>query len=411
MAAENLVVVGGGAAGFFCAINAARLNPGLSVVILEKSPKLLSKVRVSGGGRCNVTHACGSITDMARNYPRGAGFLKKAFHHFFVDDTIRWFEERGVSLKTESDGRMFPVSDDSSAIINCFLQEARRYHVEVKLKSGIHSVRKENGRFLIDTDEGLITADAVCIATGGLSGNMMSGLINSLGHTLIPPVPSLFTFNIPDRNLNALMGITLPEAELRISSLKLSETGPLLITHWGLSGPAVLKLSAWGARELNQVNYHFSVTVNWLPSYHEQSMLQKLREVRFAKASSLIANHPPEPLPGRLWHFLIREAGIPMEMRWADLPAKEQNKLAALLCTSRYEAKGKTTFKEEFVTAGGVALSEVDVSTMESRLVSGLYFAGEIMDIDGVTGGFNFQSCWTTGMIAARAVAGQKTKE
>lgn len=408
---ESLVVIGGGAAGFFCAVNAARLNPALSVTILEKTSEVLSKVKVSGGWRCNVTHACSHISDMARNYPRGNAFLKKAFHHFFVDDTVNWFESRGVRLKTEADGRMFPETDDSATVINCFLSESEKYKVKLKFRSGVKSIHHAGGRFSIETAAESMTAEKICLAAGGIGKPEQAAWLNKLGHSLVKPVPSLFTFNIPDKGLRALMGISLQEATVRIDDLKISETGPLLITHWGLSGPAVIKLSAWGARELNDKNYRFRISVNWAPSFHERSMLDRLRILRFEKAAAHTGNHPPLSLPARLWHHLLSEAGIAVDTRWADVPAREQNKLARILCGSQYDVVGKTTFKEEFVTAGGISLAEVDPSTMESRKVPGLYFAGEMLDIDGVTGGFNFQACWTTAYIAARAIAGRDAKE
>lgn len=406
MQTKKLVVIGGGAAGFFCAINAARLNPSLHVVILEKSAKLLSKVKISGGGRCNVSHACSSINDMLRNYPRGASFLKKSFHQFFVDDTINWFADRGVYLKTEADGRMFPDTDDSQTIINCFLQEASKYGVEVVLKSSVKRIESKEGQFLLHLENETLTSDYVCIACGGFSKDEQFNWIVDCGHTITSPVPSLFTFNIKDSELNKLMGISVPDVNIKINNTKLTQSGPLLITHWGLSGPAVLKLSAWGARDLAESNYDFTITINWLPDYNENSLLEKFRMVRFEKGSSKIYNYTLDHLPARLWHYFLHKASINEATRWAELPSKEQNLLAKIICTAQYNIKGKTTFKEEFVTAGGVSLNEIDPATMQSRVVKNLYFSGEIMDIDGVTGGFNFQSAWTTSLVAASALAG-----
>lgn len=404
MKQKKLVVIGGGAAGFFCAVNAARLNPGLHVMLVEKTSKLLSKVKVSGGGRCNVTHACYSIADMVKKYPRGASFLKKAFHHFFTKDTIAWFSERGVQLKTESDGRMFPETNTSQTIIDCLLHEANKYKVEILMNATVKELTKtEDGWNLLFSNKN-ISADFVCIACGGYSKPEQFDWITNTGHHIENPVPSLFTFNIPGNKITELMGISMENVSIKIAGTKLQEHGALLITHWGLSGPAVLKLSAWGARELALKNYDFNIMVNWLPVYNEISLKDKMQLLRFDIASQKIFNRNPFGLPSRLWEYFLQMAGINMDMRWADLPSKEQNKLVKILCASEFVVKGKTTFKEEFVTAGGVNLSEVDFNTMQSRIVPGLFFAGEILDVDGVTGGYNFQNAWTTGWIAAEGI-------
>ncbi len=404
MVKKKLVVIGGGAAGFFCAVNAARLNPHLQVVLLEKTSKLLGKVKVSGGGRCNVTHACFSIADMIRKYPRGSSFLKKAFHHFFTTDTIAWFNERGIHLKTESDGRMFPESNSSQSIIDCLLFEADKYQVEILMNANVKSVHKTTAGFELMLSNKNILADYICIASGGYSKPEQFDWIRDTGHSIEIPVPSLFTFNIPKNSITDLMGISLENVTVKIAGMKLQESGPLLITHWGLSGPAVLKLSAWGARELALKNYDFKISVNWLPIYNEISLREKMQKLRFEMAAKKINNRNPFLLPARLWEYFLRLAGIDTEVRWADLPAKEQNKLIKILCSQEFEVKGKTTFKEEFVTAGGINLNEIDVNTMQSKIIPGLYFAGEILDIDGITGGFNFQNAWTTGWIAARGI-------
>jgi predicted Rossmann fold flavoprotein len=405
--AKQLVVIGGGASGFFCAVNAARLDPTLQVILLEKSAKLLSKVRVSGGGRCNLTHACFDIDEMSRNYPRGQRFVKKAFHRFFTTDTIQWFEERGVALKKEPDGRMFPVSDSSESIINCLMKELNTYKVEVRMNADVTGLQKTADRFMLRLSNGkTIEADAVCVAAGGYPKSAMFDWLTETGHTIEAPVPSLFTFNIPGHPVTGLMGVSVPAATVKISGMKLEETAPLLITHWGLSGPAVLKLSAKGARELAERNYHFTVTVNWLPGQQDQALSLQLREIRQELAGQKISLRNPFNLPQRLWELLLELSGISNEMRWADLPAKAQNKLVNNLVQCMFDVKGKTTFKEEFVTAGGISLQQIDVNTMQSKLVPGLYFAGEIMDVDGVTGGFNFQHAWTSGFIAACSVAG-----
>jgi predicted Rossmann fold flavoprotein len=402
---KRLVVIGGGAAGFFCAVNAARQNAALEVVILEKSNKLLSKVRISGGGRCNVTHHCFSIADMIKKYPRGAIFLKKSFHHFFTTDTINWFKERGVELKAEADGRMFPVSNTSQTIIDCLMKEANKYSVEIMMNAEVATVKYTDEVFTLQlAGERKLTADYICIASGGYPKAAQFQWLKNLGHTIEEPVPSLFTFNMPGNTITALMGVSVERAVVKIIGSKLSEEGPLLITHWGMSGPAVLKLSAWGARELQLKEYTFSIAVNWIPEYNENTAREKIQQLRFDIAAQKIVNRNPFGLPNRLWEYLLQQSGVKEEWRWADLPAKEQNRLIKNLCTQEFNVKGKTTFKEEFVTAGGIVLSEIDSSTMQSKIVPHLYFAGEVLNVDGVTGGFNFQNAWTTGWIAAKAI-------
>lgn len=401
----KLVVIGGGAAGFFCAVNAARLNPSLEVIILEKSSKLLSKVKVSGGGRCNVTHACFSIADMVKRYPRGANFLKKAFHRFFTHDTIAWFKERGVELKTEEDGRMFPVTDSSQTIIDCLMREANRYGVEIRMMSEVGSLKSEERQFKIElSDLRHLTSDFVCVACGGYPKSSQFEWLRALGHHISEPVPSLFTFNMPGHPITQLMGVSVPEAQVKIAGAKLEAKGPLLITHWGMSGPVILRLSAWGARELAAGNYRFTAIVNWLPEYNENSLREYIQQLRFDIASQKMGHRNPFNLPQRLWAFLLQQSGIDEEKRWADLPAKEQNKLITHCCAHPFAVQGKTTFKEEFVTAGGIELAGVDANTMQSKLVPGLFFAGEILDVDGITGGFNFQHAWTSGYVAASSM-------
>lgn len=402
---KRFIVIGGGAAGFFAAVNAARLHPLLDVVILERTGKLLSKVKVSGGGRCNVTHACFDISQMIRKYPRGASFLKKAFHHFFTTDTIEWFRERGVELKTEADGRMFPVTDSSQTIMNCLLAESTKYKVDIRMNRDVKLLEKKGELFQITLSDGsVLEAEAVCVACGGFPKVSMFDWLQPMGHTIVEPVPSLFTFNLPGDNITELMGVSVTEASVKIVGTKMEETGPLLITHWGLSGPAVLRLSAWGARELSQQQWRFAIMVNWLPVFNENSLREQFQELRFSIAAQRIGQKNVFGLPARLWEFILHRSGINADLRWADLPAKDQNKLIKHLVSWEARVEGKTTFKEEFVTAGGIALNEVDPSTMMSKKVPGLFFAGEILDIDGVTGGFNFQNAWTTGMVVARNV-------
>jgi predicted Rossmann fold flavoprotein len=400
----RLIVIGGGAAGFFCAVNAARMNPLLEVIIVEKSNKLLSKVRISGGGRCNVTHACFSIQEMMKKYPRGSNFVKKTFHEFFTEDTIKWFLQRGVTLKTEEDGRMFPVTDSSQTIINCLMKEADEFKVHVKLHHEVRRIfRKENWKIEL-ADGGIEEADFICLACGGYPKSSMFQWIAETGHSFEEPVPSLFTFNMPGNPITGLMGISV-RAKVKILSTKIEEEGQVLITHWGLSGPAVLKLSARAARELNKMNYRFSVSVNWTPEYNEQSLKEKFKEFRTGIPNQKIVNRNALGVPNRLWEYLCGISEIDGNMRWADLPTVKQNRLIKNICVHEMNVEGKTTYKEEFVTAGGIRLSEVDHSTMQSRQVPELYFAGEILDVDGVTGGFNFQHAWTSGWIAAKSIA------
>jgi predicted Rossmann fold flavoprotein len=408
---QKLIVIGGGAAGFFCAVNASEQNPDLEVILVEKSNKLLSKVRVSGGGRCNVTHASFSITEMIKKYPRGEKFLKQAFHHFFTTDTIAWFEKRNVKLKTESDGRMFPESNSSETIINCLIHEANKNNVEILMNREIVKIEKKSKTENIDQfklvckDDSVLEADFICIACGGFHKPEQYKWLSSLGHTFENPVPSLFTFNVLKNPISELMGISVPNVHIKIIGTKFSQTGSILITHWGFSGPAVLKLSAFAAKELFKKNYDFSISINWLPEYHENSILEKLKSVRHEMASKKIMNKNPFTLPQRLWEYHLMQCGIHTEIRWADLPAKPQNQLAKQLCAQQFQVRGKTTFKEEFVTAGGIKLNEIDVNTMQSKIVPHLFFAGEILDVDGITGGFNFQHAWTSGWIAAMKIS------
>lgn len=403
---KKLIVVGGGAAGFFCAVNAARMNPDLEVMIVEKSNKLLSKVKASGGGRCNTTNACFEIPELVKKYPRGQQFLKKAFHYFNTNDTIQWFAERKVELVAEADGRMFPISNDSQTIINCLLNEADRYAVKVLMQTEIKSIEKEEGKFvLVTSDNKELIAEDLCIACGGFPKATMFHWLTKLGHTIETPVPSLFTFNMPGNKISSLMGLSVPMATVKIVGAKLVEQGPVLITHWGMSGPAILKLSAWGARTLADASYQFTIMVNWLCDYTEQSLRESWHALRNELAAQKMMNKNPFGLPNRLWNYLLGLSEIREEMRWADLPSKEQNKLIKNLTAGEFLVDGKTTFKDEFVTCGGIKLTEIDPNTMQSKKIAGLYFAGEIMDIDGITGGFNFQNAWTSGWIAACAIS------
>ena len=402
---KHLVVIGGGAGGFFCAVNAARMAPQVKVTILEKTTKILSKVKISGGGRCNVTHAVFDVVEMSKRYPRGQNFVKKTFHQFFTTDTIQWFESRGVKLKAEKDGRMFPETDSSQSIIDCLLQEANLYGVEIRMNAEVKQLTMDNKQWAIALNNGqILAADFVCLATGGYPKSAMFDWLKNLDHQFATPVPSLFTFNLPKHPITALMGISVDNARVKIEGSKLVEEGPVLITHWGLSGPAILRLSAWGARELADKHYQFSVHVAWLPEFNEQTLKETFQEWRKLHATKKVVNHNPG-LPARLWQFLLDQSGVNEAWRFADLPAKAENALIRNLVDYVVAVNGKTTFKEEFVTAGGVALSEVHANTMMSKKQPNLFFAGEVMDVDGITGGFNFQHAWTSGWIAAKSIS------
>jgi hypothetical protein len=416
---KQLVVIGGGAGGFFCAVNAARMNPDLQVTVLEKTSKILSKVKISGGGRCNVTHALFDIGEMSKRYPRGQNFVKKTFHQFFTTDTIQWFEQRGVKLKAEKDGRMFPVTDSSQSVIDCLLQEANLYGVEIRMNAEVRQLATGNQQSAIgNVAEGTgsmqwtihlangqrLQADFICLATGGYPKAAMFEWLKNLDHHFAEPVPSLFTFNLPKHPITELMGVSVEKARVKIAGSKLVEEGPVLITHWGLSGPAILRLSAWGARQLAENNWQFTVHINWLPASNEQTVREEWQRLRRSQPTKKVMNMNTQ-LPGRLWQFLLAQSGVSDETRFADLPAKAENALIKNLVDFVVEVKGKTTFKEEFVTAGGVNLSEVDANTMMSKKVPGLFFAGEVLDVDGITGGFNFQHAWTSGWIAAKSIS------
>ncbi len=411
MIKKKLIVIGGGAAGFFCAVNAATSNPDLEIIIIEKTNKLLSKVKVSGGGRCNITHSCFSIAEMIKNYPRGEKFLKKAFHNFFTTDTIKWFEDRGVQLKTEADGRIFPTSNSSQTIIDCLMKEVNNYGIQIIMSREVRQLKIKNEKFEIEfLDKEFLEADYVCVASGGFAKSIQFDWLKKLGHSIEEPVPSLFTFNVANNPINALMGITLEKVSVKIIGTKLSNIGPLLITHWGFSGPAVLKLSSFGARELAAKNYNYSILINWLPSFNENTLRDKFQQLRFDIASKKLINRNPFFLPQRLWEYFLKLSLITEDLRWADLSSKQQNLLIKNVCAQQFEVKGKTTFKEEFVTAGGIKLNEIEPSTMQSKIVPNLFFAGEVMDVDGVTGGFNFQHAWTSGWIAGNAIVDRVIK-
>lgn len=406
----QIVVIGGGAAGFFGAITCATAHPYTQVTLIEAGRQLLSKVRISGGGRCNVTHACFDSAKLVNYYPRGNKALRGALTRFQPQDTVAWFQSHGVELKTEADGRMFPITDNSETIVNCLLQAAEHAGVNVRtgspVKAIVHHPEHSNRRFTVELKSGeVLNCDRLLLATG--SNPQGYAIAKALGHTIEPPVPSLFTFNIPDSRLQGLAGISANEVRLQLpdagKTLK-EQTGPLLITHWGVSGPAVLKLSAWGARFLHEQHYQTSLLINWLPQYNQEYLRDLLLKVKSQLAKRQIVSSCPVPVPKRLWQSLVTHVGIGAEERWAEVSKKALNQLIQELLQGRYLIQGKGVFKDEFVTCGGVRLKEVDFKTMESRLVPGVHFAGEILDIDGVTGGFNFQSAWTTGWLAGQAM-------
>lgn len=400
----ELIVIGGGAAGFFGAIAAG--EAGLdNILILERGPEVLTKVRISGGGRCNVTHDCYDPRELVQSYPRGVKNLIGPFHRFQPADTITWFEDHGVTLKTESDGRMFPVTDDSKTIIDCLTTAARKAGATWRTHCGVEKVRRTDSGFEIVTSTGEVhQSPALLIATGGIRSKHARLPAEALGHHLSDPVPSLFTFKIDDPRLHGLMGVSVPNATVRSGSIETH--GPLLITHWGLSGPAALKASAWGARDLAKTDYHFTLEVNWTGSETPDTLHQLFDTHRQNHGPRKVLKRCPlEGLTRRLWQRLATTAGLSDETTWATLTRTQADRLADELTRARFQVTGKSLNKEEFVTCGGVSLDDIQLKTMESKTVPGLYFAGEVLDVDGVTGGFNFQSAWTTGHLAGIAIA------
>jgi predicted Rossmann fold flavoprotein len=403
----KIAIIGGGAAGFFAAIAAKQHWPDASVSLLEKSNKFLSKVKISGGGRCNVTHDSPDINELSKAYPRGSTQLRKAFHQFSATDTVQWFESRDIPLKIYPDGCIFPLANDSQVIIDCFLNTCRQLGVKLQLQQHISNIVVNSENVSIQNNEEIQTYDQVIICAGGHPKRSSLNWLESIGLEMIEPLPSLFTFNMPKNPICELMGTVVPNATVKIEGTKLSGQGPLLITHWGMSGPAVLLLSAWGARLLAEKNYHFHVLVNWLDQKKEETLRQELQHTIAAHSAKKLSNWNPTPLTNRLWNHLLERAEISPDLRWAEIGKKALNKLVNTLINDRFEVQGKTTFKEEFVTAGGVALSEIDFQTMKSKKFPRLSFAGEVLDIDGITGGFNFQAAWTTGFIAGKHALGQ----
>jgi predicted Rossmann fold flavoprotein len=401
--AISVIVIGGGAAGYFAAIACAEANPNMQVALLEKSAHTLQKVKISGGGRCNVTHACFVLSELIEYYPRGAKELLGPFHRFQPSDVMEWFADRGVALKIEDDGRVFPTTDQSQTIIDCLEMMATAAGVKVETKTSVTGLERVGDAWLVKTSKGSHQAAKVLVATG--SSKAIWDVLKKLGHHIVQPAPSLFTFNIKDERLKGLSGISLPHAEVAVANSDLVENGPLLITHWGLSGPAVLKLSAWGAFELAERFYYFPIAINWTAELDFEEVLEEMKEEKRKNPRKRMHNHAMFGLPLRLWKRLAEFAGIASTANWADLLNKQLNDFANELTASVFQVSGKSTYKEEFVTAGGIELKEVDFKRFESKLIPGLFFAGEVLNIDALTGGFNFQAAWTGGWLAGHAMA------
>ncbi|UQD55885.1 NAD(P)/FAD-dependent oxidoreductase [Flavobacterium sp. K5-23] len=397
----DIIIVGGGAAGFFTAINIVEKNPKLKVAILERGSEVLQKVRISGGGRCNVTHACFEPNELVKFYPRGEKELRGPFHQFCSGDTIEWFEKHGVELKIEADGRMFPVSNSSQTIIDCFLTATTKLGIQVLTGQSVQSIFKKENVWKIETQSENYIAEKLILATG--SNPKIWDMLQTYGHAIVSPVPSLFTFNIKDSRIKELPGVAA-QVTVKVKDTKLESTGPLLITHWGMSGPAILKLSAWGARTLFEKNYQFTIFVNWLNDMESAETEKILKDLKQEHAKKAVSKKSPFDFPNRLWESLVLASGIEVETKWADLTKIQLQNLVNQLTNATFQVNGKSTFKEEFVTAGGIDLKEINFKTMESKLHENLYFAGEIVNIDAITGGFNFQNAWTSGFILANGI-------
>jgi predicted Rossmann fold flavoprotein len=403
----QIAIIGGGAAGFFAAIACARANPENEISIFERGSEFLAKVRISGGGRCNVTHACFDPRTLSEHYPRGARALISPLHRFSPSDTVAWFETHGVRLKTEPDGRMFPVTDSSRTIIDCLLSEATAAGVRLFPRKGIEQARisGQNTFELSLSNAEIIKCNRLLLATGGSRSVAGAQIARSLGHTIVPPVPSLFSLHVSTPRLRLLPGVSIQDVEISVPGARLRERGPMLITHNGVSGPAILRLSAWGARVLHGLDYRFVLRVNWLPDFTGEAIRAQLQSLRQSNPNRHVINSPLSPLPARLWEQLALAAGIDRETRWTTLSRAKAHELAQILTRTELEVNGKSLNKDEFVTCGGVSLRGINFKTMESRITPGLYFAGELLDVDGLTGGFNFQAAWTTGWIAGHAMA------
>ncbi len=404
----DLAVIGGGASGFFTALQYAEMAPGKRVAIFEKGSQLLQKVRISGGGRCNVTHSCFDPQELSKNYPRGSKELHAAFHRWQPSDTVEWFAKLGVTLKTEPDGRMFPATDSSETVIRCFLDQARHCGISIYQKHSLNDIqRRGDGNFTLQF-EGVadpVEAHAVCIATGSLKGSTLLERLKKFDLAMKPLVPSLFAFNVFDDRISDLAGLAHPQVAIRREGSRSDQIGPLLITHRGFSGPAVLRLSAWEARELAATDHHFAFLIDWLPKLDMASLAACFAEIRQTQGAKLLKNTPIAPIPRRLWERIISCCGIVEGTTWGQLSKNSSRALIGALKSARFQALGKTKNKDEFVTAGGIERPTIDFRTMESRVTPGLYFVGECIDIDGITGGFNFQAAWTTAHIAASGIA------
>ena len=396
----KIAIIGGGAAGFFAALSAKENNPKSEVTIYEKSDSILRKVKISGGGRCNVTHSCFKVGDLVKSYPRGGKQLKKSFNIFNTNHTIAWFKDRGVNLITEADNRMFPETNKSITIINCLLDEAHRLGVVIKRKTAVNELKPDGDKIKLKIDEFDYAFDKVIVATGGSPKASGLNWLKALGHEIIPPIPSLFTFNMPDEKIIGLQGVVSKNVIVRVQGAKSPQNGPLLVTHWGMSGPAILKTSAWEARSLSEKNYSFSIQVNWIGNSNEDEVRVLLNRSFYNYGKKKVINVIPFDLPNSLWKHLLETSEIDENTIAGEVSKKEKNILINNIVNAIYKVNGKTTFKEEFVTCGGVSLKDINMKTMESKVVPNLYFAGEVLNIDGVTGGFNFQAAWTTGYIA-----------
>lgn len=397
----DIVIVGGGAAGFFTAINIVEKNPKLKVAILERGSEVLSKVRVSGGGRCNLTHACFEPNELVKFYPRGEKELRGPFHQFSSGDTIEWFRNHGIVLKVEDDGRVFPVSNSSQTVIDCFLEATQKLGITVLTQQSVQSIFKNEEFWKVETQKEQYITEKLILATG--SNPKIWEMLQTFGHAIVSPVPSLFTFNIKDARIKELPGVST-HVSVKVKDTKLASTGPLLITHWGMSGPAILKLSAWGARILSEKEYQFTIFVNWLNDISTEEAEKILKELKQEHAKKAVSKKSPFEFPNRLWESLVLASRIDEETKWADLTKIQLQNLSNQLTNSSFEVNGKSTFKEEFVTAGGIDLKEINFKTMESKLHKNIYFAGEIINIDAITGGFNFQNAWTSGYILANSL-------
>lgn len=397
----DVLVIGGGAAGFFTAINIAEKSDKLKIAILERGKEVLSKVRVSGGGRCNVTHACFIPNDLVKFYPRGEKELRGPFHQFCSGDTIEWFERHGVELKIEEDGRMFPVTDSSQTIIDCFINAAKKLKIDILTGQSVQDIFQSEDYWKVDTNQQSFKCQKLVMSTG--SNPKIWEMLQKLGHSIVSPVPSLFTFNIKDNRIKDLMGVSA-FASVKVKDSKLKASGPLLITHWGMSGPGILRLSAWGARDLFEKNYQFTLQVNWLNDLDFDTVLEDLKEIKEENSKKIINKFCPFEFPKRLWESLLIASGISLDTKWADISKKQMTDLVNQLTDGQFQVNGKSTFKEEFVTAGGIDLKEINFKTMESKHLKDLYFAGEILNIDAITGGFNFQNAWTGGFLIAQSI-------